>query len=184
MVDEDLKAVEIAFIGHVSQLNVRPLAAAALAGVLRPALAEVNMVSAPSVATARGITVTESRQELSPVYDSLIRITVSTGAHTHAVAGTVVGVAPRIVEVEDMELDAPFAPSMLYVNNLDRPGFIGALGGLLGEAAVNIATFNLGRTRVGGEAIALVGVDQPVADALMAKVQALPNVKEVRPLAF
>ncbi len=58
-----------------------------------------------------------------------------------------------------MDLDAPFGPAMLYVNNLDKPGFIGALGALLGDAGVNIATFNLGRRAAGEDAIALVGID-------------------------
>ena len=83
-----------------------------------------------------------------------------------------------------MELDAPFLPRMLYVNNLDKPGFIGALGGMLGEAGVNIATFNLGRIDAGDDAIALVGVDQAPTDALLAKIQALPHVKEARSLSF
>jgi len=86
--------------------------------------------------------------------------------------------------VKGMELDAPFAPAMLYVNNLDKPGFIGALGVLLGQEGVNIATFNLGRRAAGEDAIALVGVDQPLNDATLAKVQALPHVKEVRTLTF
>ena len=115
-------------------LNVRPLAAAALAGVLRPMLAEINMVSAPAVAKARGLTFTESRQETSPIYDSLMRVTVATDLGRRAFAGAVIAGAPRIVEVKGMELDAAFAPAMLYVNNLDQPGFIGALGHLLSEA--------------------------------------------------
>jgi D-3-phosphoglycerate dehydrogenase len=92
--------------------------------------------------------------------------------------------APRVVEVKGMELDAPFAPAMLYINNLDKPGFIGALGVLLGQEGVNIATFNLGRRAEGEDAIALVGVDQPLDEAMLAKVQALPHVKEVRALVF
>ena len=83
-----------------------------------------------------------------------------------------------------MALEAPIAPAMLYVNNLDKPGFIGALGALLAEAGVNIATFNLGRVAAGEDAIALVGVDQPLDGALVARVQALPQVKEARALAF
>ncbi len=83
-----------------------------------------------------------------------------------------------------MELDAPLAPAMLYVNNLDKPGFIGALGGLLGGAGINIATFNLGRTASGGDAIALVGVDQMPGDSVLAAISALPHVKEARALAF
>lgn len=76
------------------------------------------------------------------------------------------------------------APCMLYVNNLDKPGFIGALGGILAEAGVNIATFNLGRTASGGDAIAMVGVDQALDDDLLKRVRDLPHVKEVRRLLF
>jgi D-3-phosphoglycerate dehydrogenase len=184
MVDAGLKTIEIAYIGEVAKLNVKPLTAAALAGILRPMLAEVNMVSAPAVAKERGVTVSENRQELSPVYDSLVRITVTSDSGERAFAGTVVGGVPRIVEVKGMELDAPFAPAMLYVNNLDKPGFIGSIGALLGEAGVNIATFNLGRTGSGGDAIALIGVDQALSDTALTAVTNLPNVKEVRLLTF
>jgi D-3-phosphoglycerate dehydrogenase len=184
MVDADLKTIEIEFVGEVSKLNVKPMTAAGLAGILRPMLAEINMVSAPSVAKERGITVSESRQELSPVYDSLMRITVTSASGERAFAGTVIGGVPRIVEVKGMELDAPFAAAMLYINNLDKPGFIGALGALLGDAGINIATFNLGRTAAGGDAIALVGVDQAPAPSLLSAVQALPHVKEARALVF
>jgi len=83
-----------------------------------------------------------------------------------------------------MDLDAPFGGVMLYVNNLDKPGFIGNLGALLADAKVNIATFNLGRVAAGEDAIALVGVDQDPGDALVAKIRALPNVKEARTLRF
>ena len=184
MVDEGLKGVDIAYEGEVAGLNVKPLTAAALAGVLRPMLAEINMVSAPAVAKERGVTVSESRQETSPVYDSLMRITVNTEMGRRAFAGTVIAGAPRIVEVKGMELDAAFGPAMLYVNNLDKPGFIGALGALLGQTGVNIATFNLGRVAAGEDAIALVGVDLAPDDSLIAKIRALPHVKEARALVF
>jgi len=86
--------------------------------------------------------------------------------------------------VKTMELDAAFSPAMLYINNEDKPGFIGALGALLGEAGVNIATFNLGRRAAGEDAIALVGVDTAADEGLLAKVRALPQVKEARALTF
>ena len=184
MVDFGIKAIDIAYEGDVAKLNTKPLTAAGLAGVLRPMLAEINMVSAPAVAKERGITVSESRQDDSPTYDSLMRFTITTEKGKRSFAGIVVGGAPRIVEVKGMELDAAFSPAMLYVNNLDKPGFIGALGALLGEAGVNIATFNLGRMDAGDDAIALVGVDQVVAEDLIAKIAALPHVKEVRALTF
>ena len=184
MVDFGITAIDIAYEGEVAALNVKPMTSAALAGVLRPMLAEINMVSAPAVAKERGIVVSESRQEESPVYESLMRITITTEKGKRSFAGTVIGGAPRIVEVKGMELDAAFSPAMLYINNLDKPGFIGALGMLLGEAGVNIATFNLGRVSADEDAIALVGVDQAPDGALLARIQALPHVKEARALVF
>ena len=163
---------------------VDAMTACALAGVMRPMLSEVNVVSAPAIAKARGITVTEARQELSPTYDSLMRITVVHEGGKVDMAGTVIGGAPRIVNIKGMDLDAPFCPDMLYVNNLDRPGFIGRLGSLFGDAGINISTFYLGRMSSGEDAIALVGVDQPPSEPLLAKVMSLPYVKEVRFLRF
>ena len=184
MVDFGIKAIDIAYEGEVAKLNTRPLTAAALAGVMRPMLAEVNMVSAPAVAKERGITVSESKQDESPIYESLIRITVTTEKGKRSFAGSVLAGAPRVVEVKGMELDAPFMPTMLYVNNEDKPGFIGNLGALLGEAKVNIATFNLGRLAAGEDAIALVGVDQAPTEGLVEKIRKLPHVKEARTLGF
>jgi len=184
MIDAGLKSIEIAYEGDLAKLNVKPLTAAALAGVLRPMLAEINMVSAPAVAKERGVTVQEVRQETSPTYDSLLRITVVSDSGARAFAGTVVAGVPRMVEVKGMELDAPFSPAMIYVNNLDKPGFIGRLGTLLAENNINIATFNLGRVEAGEDAIALVGVDQTPSSAVMDKIKATANVKEARALAF
>jgi D-3-phosphoglycerate dehydrogenase len=182
MVDADLTSIEIDYVGEVAKLNVKPLTAAALAGILRPMLAEVNMVSAAAVAKDRGIKVSEVRTELSPVYDSLIRITVTSSAHTRTFGGTVIGGTPRVVEMNGIDVDAPLTLSMLYVANRDRPGFVGALGTVLGKAGVNIATFDLGRKSAGGDSIALMGVDQPVAETVMAEVGKLENVQEVRQL--
>ena len=142
------------------------------------------MVSAPAVAKERGITVSESRQDDSPIYDNLMRITVTTEKGKRSFAGSVLAGTPRVVEVKGMDLDSPFSPTMLYVNNLDKPGFIGNLGQLLAEAGVNIATFNLGRVSAGDDAIALVGVDQEPPADLLEQIQKLPHVKEARVLSF
>jgi D-3-phosphoglycerate dehydrogenase len=184
MVDFGIKTIDIAYEGEVAKLNTKPLSAAALAGVMRPMLAEINMVSAPAVAKERGITVSESKQDESPIYESLIRITVTTEKGKRSFAGSVLAGAPRVIEVKGMDLDAPFGQTMLYVNNLDKPGFIGSLGALLADAGVNIATFNLGRVSAGEDAIALVGVDQEPTDELLGRIKALPHVKEARTLRF
>jgi D-3-phosphoglycerate dehydrogenase len=83
-----------------------------------------------------------------------------------------------------MSLEADFQPYMLFINNRDLPGFIGSMAGLLGEAKVNIATFNLGREAAGGDAIAIVGVDQDVPEKTLAAIKALPQVRYVKVLKF
>src|SRR3954452_20197088 len=108
MVDFGVKAIDIAYEGDVANVNVKPLTAAALAGVMRPMLAEVNMVSAPAVAKERGITISESKQDDSPIYESLVRVTVTTAMGKRSFAGSVMAGTPRIIEVKGMDLDAPF----------------------------------------------------------------------------
>ena len=184
IVDADLEAVEIEYEGDVAGLNTRPLTAAALAGLLRPLLQDVNMVSAPAILKERGTPLSETKRETSPTYDSLIRIKVKTGGGWRTVAGAVIAGAPKIVEVKGMALEADFHAAMLYVNNLDKPGFIGALGTSLGAAGINIATFHLGRVAAGEEAVAMVGVDQTPDDALLAHIAGLPQVRYVKVLHF
>jgi D-3-phosphoglycerate dehydrogenase len=76
------------------------------------------------------------------------------------------------------------APHMLFIRNADKPGFIGRFGTVMGEAGVNIATLNLGRDQPGGDAICMVAVDEPVTEAVLAKVRALPQVVRVNRLQF
>ena len=184
IVDDGLEEVEIEYEGEVAKLNMKPLTATALAGLLRPLLQDVNVVSAPALLKERGVPLTESTRDDSPIYDSLIRIKVKTGGKWRTLAGTVVAGAPKIAEVKQMQLEAPFHPVMLFVNNSDKPGFIGALGTMLAEAGVNIATFHLGREGAGADAIALVGVDQIVSEELLARIKALPQVRYAKVLRF
>lgn len=182
--DDGLEAIEIEMCGHVAELNTRPLVSAALAGILRPVLQDVNMVSAPALLKERGTPLTESRCETSPTYDSLIRIRIKTGGKWRELAGAPFPGAGKIVEVKGMELEADFHSNILFINNADTPGFIGALGTILGELDINIATFHLGRSSAGGEAIAIVGVDQPVPDDAIERIRALPHVRYAKLLRF
>ena len=182
--DEGLEAVEIEYEGEIAGLNTRPMTATILAGILRPLLADINMVSAPSILKERGTPFGEVKRDLSPTFDSIIRIKVRTGGRWRTLAGAVIGGQPRIVEVKGMALEAAFLPTMLFVNNSDKPGFIGALGTMLAGAGINIATFNLGRTGEGEDAVALVGIDQDVPEDLQARLRALPQVRYVKVLRF
>src|SRR5690606_22262384 len=97
IVDEGLEEVEIEYEGDVAKLNMKPLTASALAGLLRPLLQDVNVVSAPALLKERGAPLTESTRDESPTYDSLIRVRVKTGGGWRTLAGTLVAGKPRIV---------------------------------------------------------------------------------------
>jgi D-3-phosphoglycerate dehydrogenase len=182
--DDGIEAVEIEYEGDVAQLNTKPLTAIALASLMRPLMPDVNMVSAPDVLKQKGTPLTESKRETSPIYGSLIRIRVLTGGSWRTLAGVVNAGSAKIVEVKGMPLEAEFHPVMLFINNQDKPGFIGALGTMLGEANINIATFHLGRQSEGRDAIAIVGVDQFVPERVQQELRALSHVRYVKVLRF
>ena len=180
-----LKAVHIEFQGHVAGLNTRPLTAIVLEGLLRPLIDNVNMINAPVVAKERGIEVRETRDEGTGNYQTMIRVTVTTETQSRDVAGTLFADSrPRIVQVKGINLEAELAPHMLYITNDDKPGLIGSLGTLLGDSGVNVATFHLGRARPGGDAIALIGIDQAIDDGVLTAVRALPHVAQAQALNF
>ena len=179
-----IKKVAIDYEGDACELNTKPLTQALLKGLLSPVLEQVNMVSAPLEARARGIDVVEATRERSGDYHTLIRLTVTTEQQTRSLAGTLFADQPRLVECKGIALDAEFSPSMLYVTNKDKPGFIGSLGSLLGDAGINIATFHLGRDKPGGDAIALLAVDGALPEAILEKVRKLPQVVQARTLKF
>jgi D-3-phosphoglycerate dehydrogenase / 2-oxoglutarate reductase len=185
LIDSGVKEVRIEYAGDVADLNTKALTNAAIAGVLRPLLDGANMVSAPVIARERGIKVEEVRRGQEGAYESYVRLTVKTERQERSIAGTVFSDGkPRIIQIQKMNLDAELGPHILYTENADKPGYIGALGGILGEAKVNVATFNLGRDAPGGKALALVEVDERIPDVVLDKLNALPHVVLAARLAF
>ncbi|MBX6426850.1 MAG: phosphoglycerate dehydrogenase [Variibacter sp.] len=185
LTETGISKVQISYEGLVAQMNTKALTSAALAGLLRPMLQDVNVVSAPVVAKERGMVVEETVREGHCDYESLITVTVVTERQTRWVSGTVFADGrPRIVNIKGIRMDAEFGPSMIYITNLDKPGFIGRFSSTLGEAGINIATFHVGREAPGGNAIALIEVDGEVPPDVLAKVQALPQVQSAKPLKF
>ncbi|MCZ6509259.1 MAG: phosphoglycerate dehydrogenase [Alphaproteobacteria bacterium] len=185
MTESGIKSVSIEYEGHAAELNTKALNAAVLKGLLSPLLEGVNMVSAPVIASQRGIGVTDIRHNRQTDYQTLIRLTITTENQTRSVAGTLFGDdKPRLVNVKGVPMEAELGPHMLYVNNNDRPGLIGGLGTVLGEAGVNIGTFHLGRTEPGGDAIALVEVDGEIPSEVLQAVANLPNVVQAKALSF
>ncbi len=184
LTDSALTALEISYEGDVAELNVKPLTAAAAAGVLKPNLSEVNIVNAPALMKERGVDVAVRVKQDGGDYDSVLRLTITTAEGERTVSGALFAGEPRLIEVRGVALDAAFSEHMLFVTNDDKPGFIGSLGAALADAGVNIATFNLGRTAPGGDAMALVAVDDAVAPDVVDAVRRLPLVRQAKPLAF
>jgi D-3-phosphoglycerate dehydrogenase len=180
LAETGVKSITIEFEGKVTELNTKPLTAAAVNGVLTPLMEGVNMVNAPVVARDRNIEVSEIRHERTAHYKTLLRITLATESGKLEVAGTLFGDKPRIVSVGGVPLEASLGHRMLYVNNEDKPGLIGGLGQLLGDAQINIANFHLGRNTERRDAVALIEVDQDINAEVMAKIAELPSVKSVK----
>ena len=175
----------IEYEGHVAELNTRPITSCLLEGLLAPIMSGVNMINAPILARDRDIDVSEVRHERDGEYQTLIRLTVETEDGKRTVAGTVFGDdKPRIVEISGIALEAELGANMLYMVNKDRPGFIGRLGTTLGDAGVNIATFQLGRVSPGSDALALLQVDGELTDGVLASLRNLPDVVQAKALKF
>jgi D-3-phosphoglycerate dehydrogenase len=185
VVGPEIRSIDIEVEGAAAELNIKPITGAVLAGVMRTWSDTVNMVNAPYLAKERGLDVREIRSSQEGDYHTLVAVTAGTDAGPRRVEGTLFGNrAPRLVSIFGIGVEAELSGQMIYIVNSDEPGFIGALGTMLGEHKVNIATFNLGRREEGGEAVALVAVDDPIDAGLASDLQRLPGVHKVVPLAF
>ena len=185
LTETGISKVQITYEGAVANMKIKALTSSALAGLLRPMLGDVNVVSSSVIAKERGMIVEETTRDAAGDYESLIRVTVVTERQERTVAGTVYADGrPRIVNIKGIRMDAEFGPSMIYITNLDKPGFIGKFSSTLGDAGINIATFHVGREAPGGNAIALIEIDGDLAPDVLAKVRALPQVKSAKPLRF
>jgi D-3-phosphoglycerate dehydrogenase len=180
-----LKKISITYEGEVAELNVRPLTSIVLKGLLSPLLDSVNMVNAPVIARERGIEVSETRRAGADEYQTLIRVTVETEKRERSIAGTLfAGDKPRIVDIEGVRVETELSGHMLFCRNKDKPGFIGNLGRALGDSGANIASFSLGRTAPGQDALCIVAVDERIDEATIKRIAGLPNVVQVKALSF
>jgi len=183
--EEAIQDVEILFDGATASMNTRALISAALAGLIRPQVADVNMVSAPIMAKERGIILSEVKRDKSGVFDGYIRLTVKTPNRTRTIAGTCFSDGkPRFIQIKGINLDAEVGEHMLYTTNPDAPGIIGLLGSICGKNEVNIANFQLGRNRAGGDAIALLYLDAPFPQDVLEELRANPKIDSAKPLRF
>ena len=185
MTDEPIRAINILYDGVVSTMNLEALTCASIAGILKSVNPEVNMVSGPLIAKERGVKISTTQQDKSGVFEGYIKLTVVTSERERSIGGTVFSDGkPRFIQIKGINIDAEIGSHMLYTTNQDEPGIIGALGQTMGENGVNIANFTLGRAAAGGEAIALLYVDAPVPDKVIAKLHETGLFQQIKALEF
>jgi D-3-phosphoglycerate dehydrogenase len=137
------------------------------------------------MARERGIMLTEMKRDKSGVFDGYIKLTVTTEKQTRSIAGTCFSDhKPRFIQIKGINLDAEVGQHMLYTTNADAPGIIGLLGTVCGDNGVNIANFQLGRNRPGGDAIALLYLDAPFPENVLAEVRAHKSIDSAKRLQF
>jgi len=174
--------VTVQVSGEAAERELKALTTAVLRGLLDRLLDEtenysVNYVNAPSVARDRGIRVVQSKAPYEGPYRNAIGVTATTASGTTRVAGAVFDADTiRITQINDFKLEAVPEGYVLVLHNRDVPGVVGRVGTLLGENHINIAGLELGREHVGGMALSLFHVDEPVPDAVLETLRTHPHV--------
>jgi D-3-phosphoglycerate dehydrogenase len=171
-----IEEIEIEYSGDVAELRVAPITVAVLKGLLESVTDQVNMVNAPVLARERGIRVVESKSSRTTDFASAITTRVH-GCVDRLIAGAIFhGRQPRIVRVDDFMLEAiPEGPTLL-IHNHDRPGVVGQVGNMLGEAGINISRMQLALVRERSEACMLLNVDTAPPTEVLEKLRSLPHM--------
>ena len=175
-----VKTLTIDVGGDLADHDASQLTAAALRGILENATSErVNLINAGFLAKSRGITVNERKTNDAGTFASLVTLTVEGDSGTAVVAGTLANGEPRLVRIDDNWLDIAPTPLMLVTRHQDKPGTMGRIGLMLGEADVNISSMHLARTAGRQDALMLLAVDDEVPDAVATAIRNHPAVLDV-----
>lgn len=177
-----LERVELGVYGDLRELDLKPILSAAVAGILRPHMAEgLTLVNAVDVARERRIEILESTSSAPVSFANLVALRLKTSEEDLSVAGTLFGGGHlRLVDVDGVEVDTIPQGNVLMVRNEDTPGTVGRVGTLLGAQGINIARMGLGRKPGSGRAVMLIEVDSEVPAPALAELAKLPGIREVR----
>ena len=183
--------IRIRYAGEVAEVGTHLLRSAVLAGVLNAVLDEkVNVVNAPAMASARGLSVAEETRKREHGFPNTLEVSSlskKTGDAGFSAEGTVLfDGSPRVLAIDGISLESQLEGTILYLRNHDEPGVIGQVGNTLGRLGVNIATFALGRREAtrGAEAVSLVRVDGRVEDAILDDLRQIKAITEAKVLRF
>jgi D-3-phosphoglycerate dehydrogenase / 2-oxoglutarate reductase len=185
-----IEEISLRYSGHIAEWKTELIRNGAIKGILNQTLDEkANLVNAASLAEGRGIRVHEAQKTKASTggAGSVLSVFMKSSKQEHLVKGAVLrGTAPRLLHIDDIDVEAPLERDLIYLRNRDVPGVIGKVGTILGEAEINIADFSLGRRATEPsspeprEAIAVVHVDGRVPDAVLKKLEEIPAVRQAK----
>jgi D-3-phosphoglycerate dehydrogenase / 2-oxoglutarate reductase len=178
LLGEPPREVTVQASGEAAEREIRSVTTAVLRGLLTHMLSSaVNYVNAPAMARDRGMRVIESRTPQASDYLNSLQVEVQTASRRNVVAGAVFGAGTlRLTRINDFRMEAVPEGHILLLNNRDVPGVVGRVGTLLGTRHINIAGIELGRERVGGMALSLIHVDEPVSPEVLDELRTLPEI--------
>lgn len=177
-----VQGVEIEYLGELAEMDVTPLKAAVVRGLLSTRTDEnVTLVNASIIAEQRGLKIVERKGNYEGIYNNLIRVHLAASDGTTTVSSTVAHDGPHIVEINDFWVDvSPGQGYLLICENQDRPGMIGRIGTFLGEKDVNISFMRVGREKVRGRALMVLGLDEEISPDLQREIGEIPDIFSVR----
>ena len=168
----------IDYTGKVGDIETTLVTRSALKGYLEAGSTSgsANYLNAPSLAEGRGIRITESRPAETCEYTDLITVTVGNDKEETTISGTFFGNQPRIVKIQEHNIEATPEGHLLILENTDEPGIVGAVGRVLGECGVNIASMSLSRNKVGGRALSILNLDSKADCEVIAKLEEIKGI--------
>ena len=173
-----INAVEVVFSGDFANVPTESITRAVLQGLMSPILEDpVNLVNAPVLAEARGIQVMETFNKTSPEHSCLLSVRAHVPGADRTICGTVYGTEPRIVHIDGYNVDLTPFGHMVVTQHTDRPGIIGKVGTLLGEAGINIGGMHVGREGAGKRAIMALMIDDAIAPELVDTIRAIEGME-------
>ncbi|HMY75542.1 MAG TPA: rhodanese-like domain-containing protein [Blastocatellia bacterium] len=182
---QPVSEVQIAYNGEVTELDLRPITQAILAGLLKGVSSRVNPVNASVIAEERGLRITESKATTAQDFTSLIEVIVKNDKQQSRVAGTLFGKGEaRIVAIDSYRLDAAPEGQLLILQNADQPGVVGRVGTFLGNHSINIAQLYLSRNKAGGTALAVYQVDSALSAATLTELAKSEHVISVKQISL
>ncbi|MEM8804768.1 MAG: phosphoglycerate dehydrogenase [Cyanobacteria bacterium P01_G01_bin.38] len=181
-----IEQFQIRLQGDLAENDGKPIVIAALKGLLSNALQErVNYVNASIEAKERGIHVIETRDTSIKDYTGSLHLSAKGSLGEHSVTGVLLGGDEvRIIDLNQFPINVPPTKYMLFTLHRDMPGIIGKIGSLLGSFNVNIASMQVGRKIVRGDAVMVLSIDDPLPEGILAEITKVPGIREAYTVAL